>query len=73
MLFKVHAELFRKAFLCTEANWGLPTQHFQKGTFVWVSIKNIKKKKNPEMFSIYGGKFLLHNIVSLNYLFKTVQ
>ena len=31
--------------LCTEANWGLPTQHFQKGTIVWVSIKNIKNKK----------------------------
>ena len=30
-------------FLCKEVNWGLPTQHFQKG-FVWVSIKNIKKK-----------------------------
>ena len=31
--------------LCTEANWGLPTQHFQKGIIVWVSIKNIKNKK----------------------------
>ena len=31
--------------LCTEANWGVPTQHFQKGIIVWVSIKNIKNKK----------------------------
>ena len=45
--------------LCTEANWGLPTQHFQKGIIVWVSIKNIinkkkkkKKKKYLTMFSI---------------------
>ena len=38
--------------LCTEANWGLPTQHFQKG-IVWVSIKNIKKKKKtPIIFKI---------------------
>ena len=33
--------------LCKEANWGLPTQHFQKG-IVWVSIKNIKKKNTLE-------------------------
>ena len=34
--------------LCTEANWGLPTQHFQKGIIVWVSIKNIKNKKKKK-------------------------
>ena len=34
-------------FLCKEVNWDLPTQHFQKG-FVWVSIKNIKKKKTKK-------------------------
>ena len=34
--------------LCTETNWGLPTQHFQKGIIVWVSIKKIKKKKKKK-------------------------
>ena len=31
--------------LCTEANWGLPTQHFQKGIVVGINKKYQKKKK----------------------------
>ena len=47
--------------LCTEANWGLPTQHFQKGIIVWVSIKNIinkkkKKKKKKISYDVFYRK-----------------
>ena len=31
--------------LCTEANWGLPTQHFQKGIVVGINKKYQKHKK----------------------------
>ena len=44
--------------LCEEANWGLPTQHFQKG-FVWVSIK-IFFKKHLNYLSV--DSISLHNL-----------
>ena len=38
--------------LCTEANWGLPTQHFQKGIVVGINKKYQKQKKK-----IWSNKF----------------
>ena len=34
--------------LCTEANWGLPTQHFQKGIVVGINKKYQKQKKKKK-------------------------
>ena len=45
MLFKVHAELFRKAFPLYGSELGFTHPALPKKVLLWVSIKNIKNKK----------------------------